>query len=149
MAVFRWWCGEGNEMHAARVLRFGSKCAIHTAFFAKRTEITIDASITTYDRYEKALGVMPRRREGGIGAVCRPRRPANTAARYVRSLAKHVKNGLFNEVPCCTQDRKGGLHFVGYLPIGLASSALKLAPPFSSGSTTSKTQVRRIGPFPH
>ena len=38
---------------------------------------------------------------------------------------------------------------MGYLPIGLASSALKLAPPFSSGSTTSKTQVRRIGPFPH
>ncbi len=72
-----------------------------------------------------------------------------SAARYVRSLAKHVKNGLFNEVPCCTQDQKGGPHFVGYLPIGLARSALKLDPPFSSGSTTSKTQVRRVGPFPH
>ena len=64
-------------MHAARVLKFGSKCAIHTAFFAKRTEKTIDASITTHYRYEKALVAMPRRREGAIGAVCRPRRPAN------------------------------------------------------------------------
>ncbi len=73
--LLRWNCGEGNEMHAARVHKFGSKCAIHTAFFAKRT--TIDASITEYHRYEKALGVMPRRREGAIGAVCRPRRPAN------------------------------------------------------------------------
>ena len=64
-------------MHVALVLKFGSKCAIHTAFFAKRTEKTIDASITTYHRYEKALGVMPRRREVAIGAVYRPRRPAN------------------------------------------------------------------------
>ncbi len=55
----------------------GSKCVIHTAFFAKRTEKTIDASITTYHRYEKALRVMPRRRDRAIGAVCRPRRPAN------------------------------------------------------------------------
>ncbi len=38
---------------------------------------------------------------------------------------------------------------MGYLPIGLARSALKLDPPFSSGSTTSKIQIRRIGPFPH
>ena len=64
-------------MHAARVLKFGSKCAIHTAFFAKRTEKIIDASITTYHKYEKALGVMLRRRDGAIGVVFRPRRPAN------------------------------------------------------------------------
>ena len=80
VACFRWWCGEGNETQVAWVLKFGSKCVIHTAFFAKRTEITIDASITTYHRREKALLVMPRRREGAIGAVnSRPRRPAETA----------------------------------------------------------------------
>ena len=64
-------------MHAARILKFGSKSAIHTAFFAKRTEKIIDASITTYHRYEKTLGVVPRRRDGAIGVICRPRRPVN------------------------------------------------------------------------
>jgi hypothetical protein len=66
-----------NETHVAWVLKSGSKCVIHTAFFAKRTEKTIDASITTYHRCERALGVMPRRREGAIGVLFPgPDRPA-------------------------------------------------------------------------
>ena len=77
MAFFRWWCGEGNEMHAARVLKCGSKCAIHTAFFARRTEITIDASIATYYGHQKAFVVMARHGEAAIGVFFPgPDRPA-------------------------------------------------------------------------
>ncbi len=66
MACFRWWCSDGNEMPAARVLKFGSKCAFHTPFFAKHTEKTIDASITAYHRTEKTLVPMARHRDIAI-----------------------------------------------------------------------------------
>ena len=59
-----------------------------------------------------------------------------------------VKNDLFNEVPCSTQDRIVYPHFVGYLPIGLARCALRLDPLFLSGNATSKIQVCRTGLFP-
>ena len=64
-------------MHAARVLKFGIKCAIHTAFFAKYTEITIDSSITTHHGHQKALVAMARHREVAIGVLFPgPDRPA-------------------------------------------------------------------------
>jgi len=95
VACFRWCNEKRQETRETWVFKFGSRCVIDTAFFAKHKLMTCDTSITSYLGHAKALVATSMHREG-LACACFPA-PTLTAAGRPKPSVDQGRRRQYNQ----------------------------------------------------